>query len=74
MRLEFFSADSFPSGKYFFENPYEENYAYVHYEDIMVVHNNYIHGHARKRSRFEQYHLWDIADYEFPSCEADQQA
>lgn len=69
MRLDYFPAESFPSGKYFFENPYEENYARIHYEDILIVHDNYIKGHDKKRRRFEEYHLWDVEDSEFPSCE-----
>lgn len=74
MRLEYFSSESFPSGKQFFENPYEDNYARLHYEEILVVHNNFIKGHGRKHERFEAYHLWDVADHVFPSCETDETA
>lgn len=69
MRLDYFPAESFPSGKFFFENPYEENYARIRYENILIVHDNYIKGHTNKRLRFEEYHLWDVGDNEFPSCE-----
>lgn len=69
MRLDYFPSESFPSGKFFFENPYEENYARIHYENIMIVHDNYLKGHDRKRTRFEEYHLWDVGDNDFPSCE-----
>ncbi|CAM9429766.1 unnamed protein product, partial [Hapterophycus canaliculatus] len=58
MRTEYFPAESFPSGKFFFDDPYEENYARIHYEKILIVHDNYIKGHERKRQRFEAYHLW----------------
>lgn len=56
------------SGKYFFTSEYEDNYAKLHYENIAVVHNNYIKGHGKKRSRLETYHLWDVGNNEFPSC------
>eukprot|EP00903_Cladosiphon_okamuranus_P005636 g5602.t1 len=69
MRLDYFPEEWFPSGKHFFENPYEENYARIHYEHIMIVHDNYIKGHDSKRGRFEEYHLWDIGNNEFPLCE-----
>ncbi|CAM9141525.1 unnamed protein product [Scytosiphon promiscuus] len=69
MKLEYFPVESFPSGKFFFDYPYEENYARIHYEKILIVHDNYIKGHERKRQRFEAYHLWDVGDNEFPSCE-----
>lgn len=72
MRLEYLPSESFPSGKQFFENPYEENYAHIHYEDILVVHNNYIKGHGRKLERFEAYHLWDVAGHVFPTCDTDE--
>lgn len=69
MRMEIFPEESFPSGKIFFNQSYEENYAHKHFEDILIVHNNYIKGHGKKRFRFIQYHLWDVDDVSFPSCD-----
>lgn len=68
MQLEYFPEDRFPSGRAFFEYPFEEEYVRIHFENIMVVHNNWIRGHAAKRKRFERYHLWDVGDQVFPSC------
>jgi len=56
------------SGKQFFNHAFEDNYARLHYENIAVVHNNYIKGHGPKRSRLENYHLWDVGNIMFPTC------
>lgn len=68
MRMDVFPMESFPSGKYFFSHPYEENYARIFYPDIMIVHNNYIKGHDTKLNRFETYNLWDVKNMTFPTC------
>lgn len=63
-----FPEESFPSGKFFFSQPYEEDYPHVYYPDIMIVHNNYIKGHDTKLKRFQGYHLWDVENMTFPTC------
>lgn len=55
MRMEIFPEEYFPSGKFFLNRTYEENYVQTYYEDILIVHSNYIKGHDRKRSRFIDY-------------------
>lgn len=66
--METFPEERFPAGKQYFAYDYEEDYAHVHFENIVIVHNNWIKGHDEKRERFEEYHLWDVADHTFPSC------
>lgn len=68
MRMEHFPKEAIPSGKFFFDREYEENYAHVFYEDIVVVHDNYIKGHDRKVGRFKEYHLWSVESVSFPEC------
>lgn len=68
MRLGIFPADKFPSGKEFFKHPHEEGNAPIHLGETLVVHNNWMVGHDRKRQRFKQYQLWDVGNSVFPSC------
>ncbi len=68
LRLQYFPKERFPPGNIFFEHPYEEGYPQLDYEDIVIVHNNWIVGHDSKRERFQQHHLWNVGDNAFPSC------
>jgi len=68
LRVEKFPADRFPAGQKFFKHPSEEDYAHIHFENIVVVHNNWIKGHDKKRHRFQEYQLWDVGDRVFPCC------
>lgn len=66
--MEYFPEDRFPSGKAFFGGGYVENYTQVNFPNIVVVHNNFIRGHAKKKLRFQIYRLWDVGAAVFPRC------
>lgn len=69
MRMDVFPNESFPSGREFFAHSYEEDYAHIYFPDIMIVHNNFVRGHDKKLRRFQDYHLWDVGNETFPTCE-----
>ena len=56
-RIRWLPKPQFPSGKEFFEKygPEEKRAA-------VVVHNNYIPTHERKKQRFEQHGFWRVAE------------
>lgn len=69
LKLEYVSEDVMPRGREFFEDEAEENYAQDVKPEAMIVHNNFIKGHERKRDRFQKYHLWWVDDVDFPECQ-----
>lgn len=69
MRMDVFPSESFPAGREFFAHSYEEDYARINFPEIMIVHNNFLKGHDMKLGRFQEYHLWDVGNMTFPSCE-----
>lgn len=43
---------------------------YERYMDrLLMVHNNWIIGHDPKRERFRKSGLWEVDDWEFPTCQ-----
>lgn len=60
----YFPEENFPAGKVFFEERRELAFR----ENVVVVHNNWIVGHDKKKKRFQVNRLWDIGEYEVPLC------
>lgn len=69
LRMEVLSHDILPNGREFFEKTYQDNFLQVYFPNIVIVHNNYIHGAEAKRERFIEFQLWDVGEWVFPSCE-----
>lgn len=58
-----------PPGFKIFDDVFmEENYDRYH-EKLLMVHNNWIIGHDAKRDRFRKSGLWEVEDWEFPTCQ-----
>ena len=47
----------FPAGYQYFERKNNTGYSKL-YEDVVLVHNNYILGHEKKKERFKKFNLW----------------
>lgn len=69
LRTDVIPENVFPSGKVFFDHPWEEQYVRKYFPDICIVHNNWISGHDSKVERFKEYHLWGVENVLFPACE-----
>lgn len=69
LKLEYIPEDVMLYGRVFFDHEAEENYAQVMKPEVMIVHNNFISGHDKKRERFQRYHLWWVDDMDFPECQ-----
>ena len=52
------NTDFFPAGFQYFDLNNNTGYSNAKYADAVVVHNNYIIGHDKKRARFKKLNLW----------------
>ncbi|CAN0341537.1 unnamed protein product [Ectocarpus sp. 6 AP-2014] len=57
-----------PGNRAFDEMYVKSNYALLQ-EKLLIVHNNWIMGHDPKRLRFQRAGLWEVGDWEFPTCQ-----
>ena len=58
-----------PPGSEYFNDGYIEVDKPADRDKVLVVHNNWIIGHDPKRKRFQDNGLWEVGDWEFPTCE-----
>lgn len=57
-----------PGSMAFSEEYVRNNYALLK-DGLLIVHNNRIIGHNPKRERFRMAGLWEVDDWEFPTCQ-----
>ncbi|CAN0067699.1 unnamed protein product [Ectocarpus sp. 12 AP-2014] len=57
-----------PGNRAFDEMYVKSNYALLQ-KKLLIVHNNWIVGHDPKRQRFQRAGLWEVDDWEFPTCQ-----
>ncbi|CAM9904550.1 unnamed protein product [Scytosiphon promiscuus] len=68
LKLKLLPDEVMPPGFKIFDDTFMKDNYQRYQGKLLMVHNNWIIGHDAKRSRFRKSGLWEVEDWEFPTC------
>ncbi|CAM9348477.1 unnamed protein product [Ectocarpus sp. 12 AP-2014] len=69
LALQLLPKEAMLPGNIGFDETYVKNNYALLQDKLLIVHNNWIVGHDPKRKRFRMAGLWEVGDWEFPTCQ-----